>query len=69
MSGSVRKLVALDPVTVAAVERFRDAPELREPCPTCGHHQMPRSGRPSESAALRRLIEIGLERWERRDDA
>lgn len=57
MSG-IRKLVALPAYLAESIERFR-ATRAAPTCPRCG--QRVEDGRPpSESAALRELIEAGL---------
>jgi hypothetical protein len=54
-----RKLVTLSAATAAAVENYRHSERMRRASISMGL--------PSESETLRRLVEIGLDHWERRN--
>jgi hypothetical protein len=60
----VRKLVALPPHVAEAVERFRTSGSIPMVCAACGRRRKTRDGNPTESDALRELIEAGLAAWE-----
>jgi hypothetical protein len=59
----VRKLITLPAATWEAVERFQASAFWAESCPTCGHEfaRNTRAELPSDSDALRRLVEFGLQ--------
>jgi hypothetical protein len=63
-TGNVRKLVTLPPHLVESIERFRMTGASPK-CPTCGRpHEAGKP--PSESDAIRELIEDGLRAWDAR---